>query len=94
MTLESNKTKNYRVIAFNDSIDAGLFENKHFSTDHSWLMYFTFDPGLNVTVNLIFDSEGARCLYAPWFIFGLPRHFHLLLCDYLVFYRYLYFAVK
>ena len=31
-----------------------------------------------------FYSEGAKCLEAPWFIFGFPRHSRLLLCNRLV----------
>ena len=45
----------------------------------SILLYLTFDPGLTVTDNFIFYTEGAQCLQAPWFLFGLPRHFHFLL---------------
>ena len=50
----------------------------------------TFDM---FAVNFIFYSEWAQCLQAQWFLFGLPRHFHLLLCNCLV-YRYLYFVVN
>ena len=48
-------------------------------------MYFTFDPGLTVNVNFIFTLREPN-VYKPhgFFNFGLPRHFHLLLCNCLV----------
>ena len=46
-------------------------------------LYFTFDPALTVTVKFIFFTLGNPMSTNPM-LFGLPRHFHLLLCDCLV----------
>ena len=42
-----------------------------------WIVYL-------LLLIIYFHSEGAQCLQASWFLFGLPRHFHLLLYNCLV----------
>ena len=39
------------------------------------------------------NAQLKSCTATKWFLFGLPSHFHLLLCNCLV-YRYLYFVVN
>ena len=60
------------------------------------IVHFIFDPGLTVIFNRrYFHSEGAQGLDKPHgFFLGLPRHFHLLLCNCIVLSLFAFCGIK
>ena len=56
-------------------------------------MYFTFDPGLTVTVNFIFTLREPNVYKPHGFFFGFLATF-ICFCVTVLFYRYLYFVVN
>ena len=56
-------------------------------------MYFTFDPGLTVTVNFIFTLREPNVYKPHGFFLGFLATF-ICFCVAVLFYRYLYFVVN
>ena len=56
-------------------------------------MYFTFDPGLTVTVNFIFTLREPNVYKPHGFFLGFLATF-ICFCATVLFYRYLYFVVN
>ena len=56
-------------------------------------LYFTFDPGLTVTVNFIFTPREPNVYKPHGFFLGFLAFF-MRFCVSVLFYHYLYFVVK